>query len=63
MNKALNALVFAHIAGVVFFTGTVVCLLAKYPPKPHRLCAVAEISPDFTPEERERCRLVRGRKL
>lgn len=23
-------------------------------------CGVAEISPDFSPEDRERCRLVRG---
>jgi len=28
-----------------------------------RLCSVAEISPDITPAERERCRQARGHKL
>lgn len=36
-------------------------------PMPHsrdnRLCSVAEISPDITPAERERCRQLRNHKL
>jgi hypothetical protein len=26
-------------------------------------CTVAEISPDFSPEDREKCRILRTRKL
>lgn len=33
------------------------------PPVRHNICTVAEISPDVTPAERERCRLIRGHKL
>ena len=33
------------------------------PPVRHNVCTVAEISPDVTPEERKRCRDIRGHKL
>jgi hypothetical protein len=33
------------------------------PPTRHNVCTVAEISPDVTPAERERCRQIRGHKL
>jgi hypothetical protein len=33
------------------------------PPTRHNICTVAEISPDVTPQERERCRMIRGHKL
>ena len=33
------------------------------PPTRHNVCTVAEISPDVTPEERKRCREIRGHKL
>lgn len=33
------------------------------PPVRHNICTVAEISPDVTPAEREKCRLIRGHKL
>jgi len=33
------------------------------PPTRHNICTVAEISPDVTPAERERCRQIRGHKL
>lgn len=33
------------------------------PPVRHNVCTVAEISPDVTPAERERCRQIRGHKL
>lgn len=32
-------------------------------PRDNRLCSVAEISPDITPAERERCRQLRNHKL
>jgi hypothetical protein len=32
-------------------------------PARHNICTVAEISPDVTPQERERCRMIRGHKL
>ena len=31
--------------------------------EPQVMCGVAEISPDFSPADRERCRQVRGHKL
>ena len=33
------------------------------PPARQNICTVAEISPDITPEERKRCREIRGHKL
>lgn len=33
------------------------------PPVRHNICTIAEISPDITPEERKRCRQLRGHKL
>ena len=33
------------------------------PPVRHNICTIAEISPDITPEERKRCREIRGHKL
>lgn len=33
------------------------------PPVRHNICTIAEISPDITPEERKRCRQMRGHKL
>ena len=42
----------------------IVILIALQPPPMHRnICGVAEISPDVTPQERERCRQIRGHKL
>ena len=37
--------------------------LSKPMPAPRPLCGVAEISPDFSPADRARCRQVRGHKL
>lgn len=33
----------------------------KMPPR--MACSISEISPDITPAERERCRMIRGHKL
>ncbi len=41
-----------------------VILIALQPQPTYRnVCGVAEISPDVTPQERERCRQIRGHKL
>jgi hypothetical protein len=37
--------------------------LDRAPERPRNICSVAEISPDVTKEERERCRKIRGHKL
>lgn len=64
MNKFFRVLTFIHLVMVVVFTIVMLYFLTHYPPPPQpRLCAVAEISPDISPEERERCRLIRGHKL
>ena len=45
-------------------TLVIVILIALQPPPTYRnICSVAEISPDVTPQERERCRQIRGHKL
>ena len=42
----------------------IVILIALQPPPTYRnICGVAEISPDVTLQERERCRQIRGHKL
>lgn len=45
---------------IIFFLA-----LAITQPQPvrHNICTIAEISPDITPRERERCRMIRGHKL
>lgn len=48
------------LVAMLFF----MALAITYPPeRPRKVCAVAEISPDVTQEERERCRMIRGHKL
>lgn len=37
--------------------------ITQPPDRPRKVCPVAEISPDVTQEERERCRMIRGHKL
>jgi hypothetical protein len=45
---------------IVFTAGVALYLsiIIKPPPRDH-LCGVAEISPDITPAERERCRMLK----
>jgi hypothetical protein len=55
------------IAAATIMLGTMASIvwLASHGPRPPRdhLCPVAEISPDITPAERERCRQLRAIKL
>ena len=58
------AVVFYVVVGLI----SVYCMwVVMHMPLPQpgrdRLCSVAEISPDITPAERERCRQARGHKL
>jgi hypothetical protein len=41
----------------------VILIAIQPPPVRHNICTIAEISPDITPQERERCRRIRGHKL
>jgi hypothetical protein len=63
MNTFFRVLLAIHLIMVVVCTMVMLYFISEHQPKVNRLCSVAEISPDFTPEERERCRLIRGRKL
>lgn len=52
---------FAALAMVVF--ALILFASVQPPPVRHNICTVAEISPDITQQERERCRRIRGHKL
>jgi hypothetical protein len=52
---------FAALAMVTF--ALILFISVQPPPVRHNICTVAEISPDITPQERERCRRIRGHKL
>ena len=57
-------LVAAAAATMLGIMASIVWLSARVPRAPRdHLCPVAEISPDITPAERERCRQLRGIKL
>ena len=58
------AIAFYVVVGLI----SIYCMyLVMHMPLPQpgkdRLCSVAEISPDITPTERERCRQLRSHKL
>lgn len=52
---------FAALAMVVF--ALILFASVQPPPVRHNICTIAEISPDITPQERQRCRQIRGHKL
>lgn len=56
-------LVWAHCAAVAVISVHFLLQLDRAPERPRNICSVAEISPDVTKEERERCRKIRGHKL
>lgn len=58
-----NLLIDMVILLVVFVT--CVSLLLLIPKSMHQIinCSLAEISPDFTPEMRKQCRMIRGTKI
>jgi hypothetical protein len=66
MKKLSERLAVAFYVVVGLISVYYMYLAMKTPlPQPgrDRLCSVAEISPDITPAERERCRQIRGHKL
>lgn len=63
MSKVFSWLVFFRIFMTVVFTFVFIYLIANLPSGKDRLCGVAEISPDITPQEREYCRMARRHKL
>jgi hypothetical protein len=48
---------------VVFVACVSVLLFLPHPTHQVINCSLAEISPDFTPEMRKECRMIRGTKL
>lgn len=48
------------LVAMIFFLALAI---TQPPDRPRNVCAVAEISPDVTPQERQRCRMIRGHKL
>jgi hypothetical protein len=57
----LLVLVYYWLVGIVSFGAFLYVL--SHPPKPQLACTLAEISPDFSTQDRERCRMARGHKL
>jgi hypothetical protein len=54
LNLIISTLLACFICAFVIYMG----LLQKQPVR--KDCSIAEISPDFTPEERQMCRMKRG---
>lgn len=48
---------------VIFVVGVSILFLIPQPTHQVINCSLAEISPDFTPEMRKECRIIRGTKL
>lgn len=63
MTAFFRVMLAIHLIIIVCIIIMHLYLIAEQQPTINRLCSVAEISPDFTPEDRERCRLIRGHKL
>lgn len=59
--KHLLIYIYVSIVGLLCIYMAVLAIEAK--PKAELNCTVAEISPDFSHADREKCRLIRSRKL
>jgi len=59
--KDLLIYIYVSIVGMLCIYMAVLAIEAK--PKTELNCTVAEISPDFSHADREKCRLIRSRKL
>jgi hypothetical protein len=57
----LLVLVYYWLVGIISFCCFVYVL--TNPPKPQIPCTVAEISPDFSTQDREHCRRLRAHKM
>ena len=63
MKKIWGPMLWVYLAIVAIISLHYLMQLDRVPDKPRNICSVAEISPDVTPAERERCRQIRGHKL
>ena len=54
-------IVYYWLVGIIAFGAFLYAL--SHPPKPQIPCSVAEISPDFSTQDRQHCRMARGHKL
>lgn len=59
--KHLLIYIYVSIVGMLCIYMAVLAIEAR--PKTELNCTVAEISPDFSHADREKCRLIRSRKL
>ena len=59
--KYASYLAILYYAAIAAFS--VFWMLSAINAKPAMPCAVAEISPDFSQQDREKCRILRTRKL
>jgi hypothetical protein len=59
--KHLLIYIYVAIVGMLCIYMAVLAIEAR--PKAELNCSVAEISPDFSHADREKCRLIRSRKL
>jgi hypothetical protein len=63
MKKIWGPMLWVYLAIVAIISLHYLMQLDNVPAKPRNICSVAEISPDVTQQERERCRQIRGHKL
>jgi hypothetical protein len=63
VKKINEGLICIYMAAVACWALYFATQLDRVPAKPRNICSVAEISPDVTQQERERCRQIRGHKL
>ena len=61
LTRIASALALAFYGSVALFSLYAISKLPEQ--KPRLACSVAEISPDFTNQDREKCRQARGHKL
>jgi hypothetical protein len=60
-DKLLEAVAVVFYVGIALFSLYYGLQATTFEPKP--ACSVAEISPDFSHQDREKCRQIRGHKL
>jgi uroporphyrinogen-III synthase len=67
MNKEHKPMTAPEIAVICFYAAIALASLyfasKAINTEPRLACSIAEISPDFSHQDRERCRTIRGHKL
>jgi hypothetical protein len=56
-------LIYVYVSVVAMLCLYIAALALEAKPKAQLNCAVAEISPDYSHADRQKCRLIRGHKL